>query len=82
MGSFFRIRLYFSTGIAGFLITLASVATHHILSLNKNTQMTIMGVAFLLMGAALVFGHLYYKTHQENVLGKIKKWRQRLGVWE
>ena len=35
-----------------------------------------------LVGAALVFGAIYYKTHREQLISRYQTWRERLGGWE
>ncbi|MCM8535421.1 MAG: hypothetical protein NE334_05750 [Lentisphaeraceae bacterium] len=81
-GGFLKIRLYLIVGFTGLLTNLTSIMTRQVISMDKGSRMAILGSLILLIGGALVFGNLYYKTHQESIRGFIDKWRKRFGVWE
>lgn len=82
MGSFFRIRLYLSVGMAGLLIDLASIVFKVMVNMERTSRMTAIGSLVLLIGAGLVFGAIYYKTHREMLNLRLNNLRERLGAWE
>jgi hypothetical protein len=81
-GSFFRIRLYLTMGMAGLLIDLASIVFKVMVNMERTSRMTTIGSLVLLIGAGLVFGAIYYKTHREMLNGHLDAFRKRLGAWE
>ena len=81
-GSFFKIRLYLTLGFAGLMVNLASIIFRAVADMDKGARITIMGTSILIIGGALVFGALYYKTHQEKISVRIQKLRAAFGVWE
>jgi hypothetical protein len=81
-GSFFRIRLYLTMGMAGLLIDLASIVFKVMVGMERTSRMTTIGSLVLLIGAGLVFGAIYYKTNRESLTKRLDALRNRLGSWE
>jgi len=48
----------------------------------RGIQMTAVGSVVLLIGIALVFGAIYYKTHQTKLTATADRWREKFGGWE
>ena len=44
--------------------------------------MTTAGVLVLVLGAVVVIGAIYYKTHKDQLNVRIDAWRRRLGEWD
>lgn len=82
LGSFLRIRLYLVLGFAGLMVDLGSIVYKMLARMDRSAQMTIVGSLVLVLGAALVFGAIYFKTHQEALTARFEGWRRRLGGWE
>lgn len=81
-GSFFRIRLYLSIGFIGLLVDLVSIVAKVMVHMERNSRMTMIGSLVLLIGAGLVFGAIYYKTHRKMLNVRVNVLRQKLGAWE
>ena len=81
-GSLLKIRLYLSFGFAGLSVNLISILVRVVADMNKGARIAIMGGLILAIGGILVFGNLYYKTHQEKIRHFIDKWKDRLKLWE
>ena len=45
-------------------------------------MLTAVGLLVLVVGAGVVVGAIYFKTHRERLGGKIDSWRKRFGDWE
>ena len=82
LGGFLRVRMYLTLGFAGVVVSLASILYRSLSGLERSPQMTAVGILVLVVGAALVSGAIYYKTHREDLSGKIDAWRKRFGDWE
>ena len=82
LGSLMRIRLYLILGFSGLLLDLLSLFYRVISGMERSMRMSTVGVVVLLVGLALVFGAVYYKTHRREVDGWISGWRGRLAQWE
>ena len=82
LGTALKIRLYLSIGFAGLLVNLTSILVRAVAEMNKGARMAIMGGLILAIGSTLVFGNLYYKTHQEKIRLLIEKWKDKLKLWE
>ena len=50
--------------------------------LERGVRMTAVGLLVLLVGACLVAGAIYYKTHKERIGARIDGLRKKLGDWE
>lgn len=82
LGSFFRIRLYLLIGFCGLLTDVASIVYRVMVQMERSSRMTMVGSIVLLIGLGLVFGTLYYKTHEESMNRHLDRWRKTLGGWE
>ncbi|MHC4452866.1 MAG: hypothetical protein ACYS0E_22455, partial [Planctomycetota bacterium] len=82
LGGFLRVRIYLLTGCTGILIALGSMVYRGLAGLERATRMSAVGVLVLLLGAGLVAGAIYYKTHRERVNAAVDQWRRRLGEWD
>jgi hypothetical protein len=82
LGSVLRVRLYLVLGFAGVLVDLASIVVKVLVRMERGERMTSVGVLVLLIGAALVGGAVYYKTHRDEIDERLAVWRGRLGAWE
>ncbi len=82
LGSFFRIRLYLTLGFSMLLIDLVTIVGKVLTRQERGIQMTAVGSIVLLIGIALVFGAIYYKTHQATLTAMADRWREKFGGWE
>lgn len=82
LGSFFRIRLYLTLGFSMLLLDLISIVGKVLTGMERGVQMTAVGSIVLLIGISLVFGAIYYKTHQAAVTATADRWRAKFGDWE
>ena len=82
MGGLLKIRLYIVIGFCGLLINLASILVRAVISLDRGSKMTVLGAVILVLGSAVVFGTLYYKTHQESIRLRVQALRDKFGRWE
>ena len=82
LGGFLRIRMYVVIGFAGVLVNLGSIIYRSFSGMDRAARMTLVGILVLLLGAALVAGAIYYKTHREALNKRLDGWRRRFGEWE
>jgi hypothetical protein len=82
LGGFLRVRLYLLIGFCGLLVDLAATLYQVLVRVPRGPRMTVIGSLVLAVGAALVFGAIFYKTHRQAVDGRLADWRRRLGSWE
>ena len=82
LGSFLKIRLYLALGFVGLMVDLVSILYKTLVLMERGTRMTVIGSLVLGIGAILVFGAIYYKTHLTAFEAWYAKWRRRLGQWE
>lgn len=82
LGSFFRIRLYLTLGFSMLLVDLVTIVGKVLTGMERGVQMTAVGSIVLIIGVALVFGAIYYKTHQAALTAATDRWRERFGGWE
>ncbi|MDA0284161.1 MAG: hypothetical protein O3B86_12490, partial [Planctomycetota bacterium] len=82
LGSFFRIRLYVTLGFTVLLVDLVSLVGKVLTNMERSIQMTAVGSVVLLIGVSLVFGAIYYKTHQATLTATADRWREKFGGWE
>ena len=50
--------------------------------MERSARMTVVGSLVLLLGAALVFGAVYYKTNKTNLDALAGKLRLKLAAWQ
>jgi hypothetical protein len=82
LGGFLRIRMYMALGFAGLMVALVSILYKVLAHMERNARMTVVGSLVLVIGALLVFGAIYYKTHREEWTTRLDRWRKRFGDWE
>ncbi|MHC4953651.1 MAG: hypothetical protein ACYTGZ_07160, partial [Planctomycetota bacterium] len=82
LGSFLRVRAYLFAGGIGVLVALGSITYRGLAGLERATQMSAIGLLVLVVGAALVGGATYYKTHKVAANATLDRWRRRLGEWD
>src|SRR5262249_19552072 len=82
LGSALGVRLYLGVAFTGLLVDLGSIVVKSLLLMGRGERMTSVGLLVLLVGAALVGGAVYYKTHQEEIEERLAALRIRLGEWE
>jgi len=82
LGSAMRVRLYVVLGFAGVAVDLASIVVKVLIHMDRGERMTSVGVLVLLLGAALVGGAVYYKTHRDEIDEMTDGWRARLQGWD
>ncbi len=82
LGSALRIRLYLTIGMSGLLVDLASILYKVTMHMERDNRMTVIGSLVLLVGSALVWGAIYYKTHREEIAASLEGLRQKFGRWE
>lgn len=82
VGGFLRVRLYILLGFAGVLTDLGAILYKALLHMDRTSRMTLIGTQVLVLGAALIFGAVAYKTHQDKLNEALDSWRRRLTAWE
>ncbi len=82
LGSFLRIRLYLVLGFSALCVDLASIIFKVLRNMERSLRMTAVGSIVLVIGAGLIFGAIYFKTHQEEISRRIDSLRRRFGEWE
>jgi len=82
LGGFLRVRVYLWTGCAGVLVALGSITYRGLAGLEQAARMSAVGVLVLVLGAGLVAGAIYYKTHRDRVNAAVDAWRRKLGEWD
>lgn len=82
LGGFLRVRVYLWVGTGGVLVALASITYRALAGIDRTARMSAIGVLVLLIGAGLVGGAIYVKTHRERVADAVERWRKRLGEWD
>ena len=82
IGSFLKIKLYVIMGFASLIVSVGTIIYKVMIEMEKTSQMILIGSLVLLSGIVMVFGAVYYKTHQEVVLPFIERCRKRFGEWE
>jgi hypothetical protein len=82
LGSLLRVRLYLALGFTGLVVALVSLLTRVLIHADRSVRMTAIGILVLGIGAALVFGAIYYKTNRDPLDARFRRWRGRFGNWE
>ena len=82
LGPVLRVQLYLYLGFAGFATDLVALVVKQFRGFDRSIQMMGVGALLLLLGVAVVGGAILYKTHREEILGRLGKVRARLGGWE
>jgi hypothetical protein len=82
LGSATRVRAYIVLGFAGVTVDLVSIVVKVLVHMDRGERMTSVGVLVLLLGAVLVGGAVYYKTHRDELDRIADAWRARLTAWD
>jgi len=82
LGGLLHIRLYVALGFGSLMVDLAVIFVKAVAALERTARMTIVGSSVLALGAALVFGAIYYKTHKQEIGERLAKIRLRFVGWE
>jgi len=82
IGSLLQIRMYVALGLGALLIDLIALMVKMVGLMERSVRMTVVGSVVLLVGAGLVFGAIYYKTHRKEVGELLARWRLRFAGWE
>jgi hypothetical protein len=82
LGGFLRIRMYVGIGFGALMLDLVVIFVKAVAVLERTARMTIVGSSVLVLGAALVFGAIYYKTHKQEIGALMDRWRLRFAGWE
>jgi len=82
LGGFLRIRLYVALGFGALMIDLLALFVKAVGHMERSLRMTMVGSLVLVVGAALVFGAIYYKTHKAEIGERLDRWRLRFAGWE
>jgi len=82
LGGLLHIRLYAALGFGALMLDLVVVFVKAVALLERTARMTIVGSGVLLLGASLVFGAIYYKTHRAEISALLARWRLRFSGWE
>ncbi len=82
LGSVLSVRVYLAVGFSGILVSLVNLMARGLLQADRGVRMTVVGSLVLLLGAGLVFGAIYWRTHQSEIEAWLGRWRARFGSWE
>jgi hypothetical protein len=82
LGGLLRVRLYLALGFGALMIDLMALFVKIVMHMERSVKMTLVGSMVLLLGAALVFGAIWVKTHQKELSAAFERWRLRFAGWE
>jgi hypothetical protein len=82
LGSLLRVRLYMILGFSALVVDLLAIMVKVLIHIDRGPRMTIIGSLVLVVGAALVFGAIYYKTNKESIDRQFERLRSIIGDWE
>jgi hypothetical protein len=82
LGGLLRIRLYTALGFGALMIDLGVLLVKAVGHMERSLRMTVVGTMVLVVGAALVFGAIYYKTHRAEIGERLGRWRLHFSGWE
>ena len=82
LGSLLHVRVYLALGFTGLVVALGHLLVRSLVHAERSLRMTVVGSLVLLIGAALVFGAIYYKTNQPRLEAWLDRWRAKFGTWE
>lgn len=81
-GTIFRIRIYMAFGCCGLIVAVAVAFCKLVLSMQRSTQMTIIGSLILLSGVSIVAGAIFYKTNKGEIMRFLNVQRCKFRKWE
>lgn len=82
LGGLLRIRMYVALGFGALMIDLLTLLGKAVAHLDRSLRMTMVGSLVLVVGVALVFGAIYYKTHKAEIAELLGRWRLRFAGWD
>ncbi|HZE98912.1 MAG TPA: hypothetical protein VE981_18025, partial [Planctomycetota bacterium] len=82
LGGLLHIRLYAALGFCALMLDLVVIFVKSVMYMERTLRMTIVGSSVLALGATLVFGAIYYKTHRSEIEARLSRWRLRFSGWE
>ena len=82
LGGMLRVRVHLVAGFAALVVALAALLVRVLRDLERGPRMTLIGAVVLLVGAALIFGTVYYKANRAEWSRFVDRWRTRLDEWE
>jgi hypothetical protein len=82
LGGLLRIRMYVALGFGALMIDLLALLVKAVAHMERSLRMTMVGSLVLVVGASLVFGAIYYKTHRKEIGALLDRWRLRFAGWE
>jgi len=82
LGSLLLVRVYLAMGFTGLLVGLGNLLVRALVHAERSVRMTVVGSLVLVIGAALVFGAIYYKTNKDRIDDWLARQRAKLGTWE
>ncbi|MEM7232943.1 MAG: hypothetical protein AAF517_12240, partial [Planctomycetota bacterium] len=77
-----RVRVFAIAGMTGLFVDLALLVYRTLREMERGHRMTIIGGIVLAVGAALIFGTVYYKANRETLTSRLEGWKHRLGSWD
>jgi hypothetical protein len=82
IGGLLQIRMYVALGFGALMVDLLALMVKMVGLMERSLRMSVVGSVVLLVGAGLVFGAIYYKTHRKEVAALLERWRLRFAGWE
>jgi len=82
LGSLLLVRVYLALGFTGLVVALGNLLLRALVHAERSVRMTVVGSLVLVIGAALVFGAIYYKTNKDRIDDWLARQRAKLGTWE
>ncbi len=74
--------MFVAVGFIGLLADTGTIVVRSMLSVEHGVRMSLLGGLVLALGAALVGGAVYVKTHREAVTAWLAAIRAKLGAWD
>ncbi len=82
LGGLLHIRLYVALGFGALMVDLVMIFVKAVVAMERTARMTIVGSSVLALGAGLVFGAIYYKTHKAEITERLSRFRMKFAGWE
>ncbi len=82
LGSLLLVRIYLALGFTGLVVALGNLLVRALVHAERSARMTVVGSLVLVIGAALVFGAIYYKTNKDRFDDWLARRRAKFGTWE
>jgi len=82
LGGLLQIRMYVALGFGALMVDLLALMVKAVAHMERSIRMTMVGSLVLVVGAGLVFGAIYYKTHKREIGELLARWRLKFAGWE